>query len=146
MKKDYRTTANLGLLRRAFPNLKPKKIVHNDSWKKAQQNNFDTTNNLVLKRFDTLLFRGTSGIALKYLLKLPLTDAEQESVEVNIAKEIMEDDATVKNAIGKINVTLNKFKSRKDKPEDLKTLTIAKSQFRELFYGAKKEYNEKVGE
>lgn len=142
--KDSRTTPDLSRNKRAFLNLTMSKKQKNDAWKRAQSVNQKFNSDSVMKRFDTLLFKGTSGIALKYLMSIDLTDEEQKSPEVSIAKEIMKNDDAVKQAISRVNFILNKFKNRKDNNNDHTDLAIAKSQFRELFYTAKKEYDEKV--
>lgn len=144
MEKDSRTTPDLSRNKRAFLNLTMSKKQKNDAWKRAQPVNQKFNSDSVMKRFDTLLFKGTSGIALKYLMGIDLTDEEQKSPEVSIAKEIMKNDDAVKQAISRVNFILNKFKNRKDNNNDHTDLAIAKSQFRELFYTAKKEYDEKV--
>lgn len=146
MIKDNRTTPDLSRNKRAFSNLIMIKKQRNDAWKKAQPVNQKFNSDTVMKRFDTILFRGTSGIALKYLMNIDLTDEEQKSTEVSIAKEVMKNDETVKQAISRINFVLNKFKNKKTTDKDRTDLAIAKSQFRELFYSAKQEYDEKVEE
>ena len=133
-------------IKRPYANLKPKKTIHGDSWKKTIPMNQKFNSDTVMARLDTLLFRGSSGLALKYFLEIPLTDDEQENVEVRVAKEIMAGDPNVKNIVARLNVIIKTFKNKKDKPEDKQKLIVFKSRFRELYFMARKEYDEKVGE
>ena len=62
-------------VKRPYANLKPKKTIHGDSWKKTLLMNQKFNADTVMARLDTLLFRGSSGLAYglftgyEYLLK-----------------------------------------------------------------------------
>ncbi len=145
---DTRISTDKRSEKQAYRNLKWTKVDRGslDAYNKAQPRNFETRNNVVMKQFDTMLFKGTAGLALKKMLGQPLTDDEEENIECRVVAEIMKDDPVSKTITNNIKMMLNKFKSGTAKDEDRTKLAMFRSQFKIQYQKMKELYNEKVGE
>lgn len=145
---DTRISADKRAEKRAYKNLKWSKFDRGnlDAYNKSQSRNFDTRNNVVMKQFDTMLFKGTGGLALKKMLGQQLTDSEEENIECRVVAEVMSSDTVSKTIVNNIKMILNKFKSGTAKDEDRTRLAMFRSQFKIQYQKMKEIYNEKVGE
>ena len=147
-KIDSRISADKRAEKRAYKNLQWSKYDRGDldAYNKSLTRNFDTRNNVVMKQFDTMLFKGIGGLALKKMLGQQLTDSEEENIECRVVAEVMSSDTVSKTIVNNIKLTLNKFKSGTAKDEDRTRLAMFRSQFKMQYQKMKEIYNEKVGE
>ena len=145
---DTRISTDKRSEKQAYRNLKWTKVDRGnlDAYNKVQPRNFENRNNLIMKQFDTMLFKGTAGLALKKMLGQSLTDDEEENIECRVVAEIMKDDPVSKTITNNIKMMLNKFKSGTAKDEDRRKLAMFRSQFKIQYQKMKELYNEKVGE